>query len=103
MPRHPVAMLEFVALAQGVDRQRAKLEGWGPPGADPSERRTKAARRPTEADAPRSYAATTPRSSRAVRAVFSAVIPSFSRTSAPGALAPKRSIDTVRSTQRSHP
>jgi hypothetical protein len=99
-PRHPVPMLELIALAQGVDLQRAKLEGWGPPHADAARCRQ---HRDETAASPRSYAATTPRSSRAVRAVFSAVIPSFSRTSAPGALAPKRSIDTVRSTQRSHP
>ena len=95
------AMFEFAALAQGLHVQRAKLDGWGPPHTDVAQPRR---RRPQTGAAPRrDYAATTPRSSRAVRAVFSAVIPSFSRTSAPGALAPKRSIDTVRSTQRSHP
>jgi hypothetical protein len=66
---------------------RQRMNGWGPP----------------ERDVAPGYVAKAPRRSRAVRAVFSAVIPSFSRTSAPGALAPKRSIETVRSTQRSHP
>src|SRR6476469_7716928 len=42
-------------------------------------------------------------SSRAAPAIASAVMPSFSMTSGPGALAPKRSIDTDRSTQRSQP
>jgi hypothetical protein len=87
-------MFQIAVLAQATDVTRQHLRGWGPPeldapGACPPERRR--------------YAAKAPRSSRAARAVFSAVIPSFSRTSAPGALAPKRSIDTVRSTQRSHP
>jgi hypothetical protein len=100
MSRDAVAMFELIAFAQSLDLQRTKLEGWGPPRADAARYRR---HRDETAASPRSYAATTPRSSRAVRAVFSAVIPSFSRTSAPGALAPKRSIDTVRSTQRSHP
>jgi hypothetical protein len=95
-PRDHASMIEFAAMNQGLRLQRAKLDGWGPPEADSAARRRERAPR-------RDYAVKTPRSSRAVRAVFSAVIPSFSRTSAPGALAPKRSIDTVRSTQRSHP
>lgn len=78
-------MLEAIAFIESQHAQQAKLEGWGP--AQPRE----------------TYAVRTPRSSRAVRAVFSAVIPRRSRTSAPGALAPKRSIDTTLSTQRSHP
>ena len=95
--RDHAAMFEFPAYAQGLLLQRAKLAGWGPPETD--------GLRPPRGDAARrgDYAVKTPRSSRAVRAVFSALIPSLSRTSAPGALAPKRSIDTLRSTQRSHP
>jgi hypothetical protein len=79
-------MFEAIAFIESQRVQRRQLHGWGPAPREPLP-----------------YAVKTPRSSRAVRAVFSAVIPSFSRTSAPGALAPKRSIDTVRSTQRSHP
>jgi hypothetical protein len=92
---HHGSMFQIAALVQAADITRRSMEGWGPPGADPRE--------PSAAPRRRPYVARAPRSSRAVRAVFSAVIPSFSRTSAPGALAPKRSIDTVRSTQRSHP
>ena len=99
--RDPVPMFEFVAFGHSLDLQRTKLEGWGPPGACAAQHERR--RQPAGTARPRDYAVRTPRSSRAVRAVFSAVIPSFSRTSAPGALAPKRSIDTVRSTQRSHP
>jgi len=69
-------MLQMIGFAQGLHLQRMKLDGWGPPENDYAPRR--------------GYAVKTPRSSRAVRAVFSAVIPSFSRTTAPGALAPKR-------------
>jgi hypothetical protein len=92
---HHGAMFQMAAIAQAVDMTRRSMDGWGPPGLDACEPSASAGRR--------RYVAKAPRSSRAVRAVFSAVIPSFSRTSAPGALAPKRSIDTVRSTQRSHP
>jgi hypothetical protein len=85
---HHGAMLTPIAYLEGLGLQRRKLNGWGPPQQD---------------YLPRDYAVKAPRSSRAARAVFSAVIPSFSRTRAPGALAPKRSIDTTRSTQRYHP
>jgi hypothetical protein len=85
---HHEAMLYVIASIEAIDAQRRQLNGWGPPEQD---------------DLPRGYAVRAPRSSRAARAVFSAVIPSFSRTSGPGALAPKRSIATTRSTQRSHP
>ena len=81
------AMFQMAALAQATEVTRRHMNGWGPPQLDVAD----------------PYVAKAPRSSRAARAVFSAVIPSFSRTRAPGALAPKRSIDTVRSTQRSHP
>jgi hypothetical protein len=84
---HHEGMFEIAVLAQTTEATRRRLNGAGPP----------------EHDVNDPYVAKAPRSSRAVRAVFSAVIPSFSRTRAPGALAPKRSIDTVRSTQRSHP
>lgn len=84
---HHEAMFQMAVLAQATEVTRRHLNGWGPPQHDVSD----------------PYVAKAPRRSRAVRAVFSAVIPSFSRTKAPGALAPKRSIDTVRSTQRSHP
>jgi hypothetical protein len=84
---HHEAMLQIAVLPQAVHATQRNLNGWGPPQLD------------VDAD----YVARAPRSSRAAPAVFSAVIPSFSRTRAPGALAPKRSIDTVRSTQRSHP
>jgi hypothetical protein len=84
---HHQGMFEIAVLAQTTDVTRRHLDGWGPP----------------QLDVAPDYAAKAPRSSRAVRAVLSAVIPSFSRTSAPGALAPKRSIDTLRSTQRSQP
>ena len=84
---HHVAMLEMAGYVQAVQLTRQRMNGWGPP----------------ELDVAPDYVAKAPRRSRAVRAVFSAVIPSFSRTSAPGALAPKRSIETVRSTQRSQP
>ena len=84
---HHEAMFQIAVLPQAVRATQRNLNGWGPPQLD------------VDAD----YVARAPRSSRAVRAVFSAVMPSFSRTSRPGALAPKRSIDTVRSTQRSHP
>jgi hypothetical protein len=84
---HHVTMIEMAGYVQAVQVARQRMNGWGPP----------------ELDVVSDYVARAPRRSRAVRAVLSAVIPSFSRTSAPGALAPKRSIDTVRSTQRSHP
>jgi hypothetical protein len=84
---HHEAMFQMAVLAQATEVTRRHLNGWGPPQQDVTD----------------PYVAKAPRRSRAVRAVFSAVIPSFSRTKAPGALAPKRSIDTVRSTQRSHP
>ena len=84
---HHGGMFQIAVLAQATEATRRHMNGWGPP----------------ERDVNDPYVARAPRSSRAVRAVFSAVIPSFSRTRAPGALAPKRSIDTVRSTQRSHP
>lgn len=83
-----VAMLSPITSIEALSAQRRRLNGWGPPEQD---------------DRPDGYAVSAPRSSRAARAVFSAVIPSFSRTSGPGALAPKRSIATTRSTQRSHP
>jgi len=82
------AMLTPIAYLEGLGLQRRKLNGWGPPEQD---------------YLPTTYAVRAPKSSRAARAVFSAVIPSFSRTKEPGALAPKRSIPTTRSTQRSHP
>jgi hypothetical protein len=82
------AMLFAIASIEALDAQPHRLNGWGPPAQD---------------HLPAGYAVRAPRSSRAARAVFSAVIPSFSRTSGPGALAPKRSIATTRSTQRSHP
>ena len=82
------AMLYAIASIEALAAQRRQLNGWGPPEQDYSAG---------------GYAVSAPRSSRAARAVFSAVIPSFSRTRAPGALAPKRSIATTRSTQRSHP
>jgi hypothetical protein len=84
---HHVAMLEMAGYVQAVQLTRQRMNGWGPP----------------ELDVAGDYMAKAPRRSRAVRAVLSAVIPSFSRTSGPGALAPKRSIETVRSTQRSQP
>ena len=84
---HHGDMFQMAVLAQATEVTRRHLNGWGPPQQDVTD----------------PYAAKAPRRSRAARAVFSAVIPSFSRTKAPGALAPKRSIDTVRSTQRSHP
>ena len=81
-------MLYPIAAIEALDLQRVRLNGSGPPEQDYR---------------PERYAVSAPRSSRAARAVFSAVIPSFSRTKAPGALAPNRSIATTRSTQRSHP
>jgi hypothetical protein len=84
---HHVTMIEMAGYVQAVQVARQRMNGWGPP----------------ESDVASDYVARAPRRSRAARAVLSAVIPSFSRTSAPGALAPKRSIETLRSTQRSHP
>jgi hypothetical protein len=85
---HHEAMLSPIASIEALAAQRRQLNGWGPAEQD---------------DRADGYVVSAPRSSRAARAVFSAVIPSFSRTRAPGALAPKRSIATTRSTQRSHP
>ena len=85
---HHEAMLSPIASIEALAAQRRQLNGWGPPAQD---------------DRSDLYVVSAPRSSRAARAVFSAVIPSYSRTKAPGALAPKRSIATTRSTQRSHP
>ena len=85
---HHEGMLFPITSIEALSAQRRRLEGWGPPG---------------QADRTDAYVVSAPRSSRAARAVFSAVIPSFSRTRAPGALAPKRSMATTRSTQRSHP
>ena len=98
-------MIEMAALNQALRTQHAKLDGWGPPGADVAQagRRRTRSHSACDSESGRPYAVNTPRSSRAVRAALSALIPSLSRTSAPGALAPKRSIDTLRSTQRSHP
>ena len=85
---HHEAMLFPITSIEALSAQRRRLEGWGPAEQD---------------DRAHGYVVSAPRSSRAARAVFSAVIPSFSRTRAPGALAPKRSMPTTRSTQRSHP
>src|SRR5215212_1915266 len=85
---HHGAMLFPIAYLEGLGLQRRRLNGWGPPQQDYLDG---------------GYVVRAPKSSRAARAVFSAVIPSFSRTRAPGALAPKRSIATTRSTQCSHP
>ena len=85
---HHEAMLSPIAYLEGLGLQRRKLNGWGPPQQD---------------YLAGDYVVRAPRSSRAARAVFSAVMPSFSRTRGPGALAPKRSMATTRSTQRSHP
>src|SRR4029453_8155730 len=66
-------MLTPIAYLEGLGLQRRKLNGWGPPQQD---------------YLAGDYAVRAPKSSRAARAVFSAVIPSFSKTKAPGAPPP---------------
>jgi hypothetical protein len=84
---HHEAMLYPIAAIVALDQQRVRLNGSGPPEQDYR---------------PEHHRVSAPRSSRGARTVFSAVIPRFSRTKAPGAPAPKRSIATG-PTQRSHP
>ena len=62
MEGHHEAMLYPIAAIEALDSQRRQLNGWGPPEQDYR---------------PNGYAVRAPRSSRAARAVFSAVIPSF--------------------------